>query len=931
MTLAKNFMPLVIILFCGTTIIAAPGILEDIRASANRPDEVIAVDAPFTLTPARDDFYYDTLFYEYGFEEGWDEWTREALNDDDRYWHPSEEHAFEEGSSWWCSDEDMHGYNNHWMQHLTTPLIDLSDLEGIRLRFVLFHGIEDTSDSSPGAQGYPEYTGWDGANVWISIDDGLSWEVLLPQEPEYTYESLFSFGSEWGMGPGVPGWASYSKEWLEAEFNLDDYAGEEVRIRWTFCSDPAWCTTDDADAYGFLVDEMEVVAGDSAIWSNDGEEQGNMELSTGQAELWAITDHDAHEGDFCAHCRTMVTVDNALVSPPLDIPEAPWDHSSFDFWVRCDTHTPYPNGDYFRVEVSTDGEEWEEIVHEHGRNDEWRENWQYFGPNTTNNQNIPDWKRELDLSQFTGQTVWLRWRFLGDANMNEPQGEGLFIDDFRLLGLKRRTFINVPEDAETIQGAIAQAGEGDTILVQPGLYVDNLDFQGKTLVVGSLFFTTGDPAYIDSTVIDGNRDGRVVSLENEEGEGTALIGFTLIGGNVSMGGGIYCRGSSPLVSHCVISNNTVNSYGGGIYSHGGATPTFINCIISGNRAVRSGGGIYLRTSAPTFINCSITGNSADQEGGGFYCRTAELTIVNSILWNDTPQEMVFSDLSDPSVVTISYSDVQGGEEGIVTNDNGEVIWGDGNIDEDPLFENADEGDFSLTAESPCIDAGDPQSDPDPDDTRADMGTLPFDHGERDIAVEPDRLDFGVIEPGNSAELTVEITNIDEGTLRVYSQTIIPEETPFDITEGGEPFYLALDDIHTTTVTFNPLDEDDFIATLRIVSNDLDEDTVDIELTGGASGVGSDREVLPREFALLPVYPNPFNNVATVQYALPTPRTVSLKLYDLDGRETATLFSGLAAAGYHQAILNGEGLTSGVYIVRLEASGEVRMQKVILIR
>jgi PKD repeat protein/transposase len=96
------------------------------------------------------------------------------------------------------------------------------------------------------------------------------------------------------------------------------------------------------------------------------------------------------------------------------------------------------------------------------------------------------------------------------------------------------------------------------------------------------------------------------------------------------------------------------------------------------------------------------------------------------MWNDTPEEIYFYDYWDPNSITISYSDIQGGETGIVTNNNGTVNWLSGNIDTNPLFVNPSIGDYHLQSTSPCIDAGDPASPLDPDGTIADMGAYYYD-------------------------------------------------------------------------------------------------------------------------------------------------------------------------------------------------------------
>ena len=86
---------------------------------------------------------------------------------------------------------------------------------------------------------------------------------------------------------------------------------------------------------------------------------------------------------------------------------------------------------------------------------------------------------------------------------------------------------NVPNEYETIQAGINAAWEGDTVLVQPDIYLENLDFIGKNIVVGSLYLTTGEASFISTTVIDGDNSGRVVIFRNGESSEAVLYGFTL--------------------------------------------------------------------------------------------------------------------------------------------------------------------------------------------------------------------------------------------------------------------------------------------------------------------------------------------------------------------------------------------------------------------
>ncbi|NQT34684.1 T9SS type A sorting domain-containing protein, partial [bacterium] len=88
---------------------------------------------------------------------------------------------------------------------------------------------------------------------------------------------------------------------------------------------------------------------------------------------------------------------------------------------------------------------------------------------------------------------------------------------------------------------------------------------------------------------------------------------------------------------------------------------------------------------------------------------------------------------------------------------------------------------------------------------------------------------------------------------------------------------------------------------------------------------------PSSFILYPPHPNPFNSTTTIRYNIEHEAFITLKLYDLTGREVASLVNERQSAGNYQMIWNAEGMPSGVYICRLEASGKRHSTKVVLMR
>ena len=79
-------------------------------------------------------------------------------------------------------------------------------------------------------------------------------------------------------------------------------------------------------------------------------------------------------------------------------------------------------------------------------------------------------------------------------------------------------------------------------------------------------------------------------------------------------------------------------------------------------------------------------------------------------------------LESEAAVNVSFCDLEGGRDG-VRSEGGELDWGEGNLDADPIFCDYVEGDHRLIWGLPCINSGYPESDPDPDGLCADMGAI----------------------------------------------------------------------------------------------------------------------------------------------------------------------------------------------------------------
>ena len=253
--------------------------------------------------------------------------------------------------------------------------------------------------------------------------------------------------------------------------------------------------------------------------------------------------------------------------------------------------------------------------------------------------------------------------------------------------------IRVPTEYPTIQAAINAAVEGDIVLVADGTYVGpgnkNLDFKGKAITVQS----ANGP---ESCVIDLQGNGRGFYFHSGETNSSVLSGFTITNGMADYGGGIRCS-SEPIITNCKIIGNTAGRSGGGIFC-AVRSCTITNCMIINNTAIL-GGGVYISHARIQITNCTITGNRATSQGGGMYVNDSAANITNSILWGDSPSEVLIEIGINWEHPTIRYCDIEGDD-----------VTGATIIHLDPLFvdvsdPNPSKWDLHLLPSSPCIDTG----------------------------------------------------------------------------------------------------------------------------------------------------------------------------------------------------------------------------------
>ncbi|MBS1517762.1 MAG: T9SS type A sorting domain-containing protein [Bacteroidetes bacterium] len=461
----------------------------------------------------------------------------------------------------------------------------------------------------------------------------------------------------------------------------------------------------------------------------------------------------------------------------------------------------------------------------------------------------------------------------------------IFISLFALASLSSANIINVPAQYSTIQSAINASVNGDTILVQPGTYTENINFRGKNIVVTGTYYLSGNLSLIQTTIINGgspvNPDtASCVIISSHEDSTAVLQGFTLTGGMGTKwtdehgaglfreGGGILIQYSKPVIQYNIITGNSavaggVISTGGGGVRIGDSYPRFHNNIVTnntgfygagvvlnytggeyynnlifknyGSNVFGSGSGIWLNgsfTRPVTITNNTIVSNTSINGTPGVYgFGSVVATMRNNIIWGNTsPNNAQITGGN----FTVRYCNVQNGYNGA------------GNINANPDFDTTN---YYLRSTSPCVDKGDSSV----------IYNDPADPGNPSNAKWPAR-----------------------GTLRN------------DLGAYGGPGSAT-------------------------IANSI-------------VGIGSQNLMtLPDNFILNQNYPNPFNPTTKISYELNKSSEVSLKVFDILGNEVSVLFNGTQTAGSYSVNWNAADFPSGVYFYKLETQTGSEIKSMMLVK
>jgi len=422
------------------------------------------------------------------------------------------------------------------------------------------------------------------------------------------------------------------------------------------------------------------------------------------------------------------------------------------------------------------------------------------------------------INVFIGDVTIDSCDFLNNESFTYPAYGGikcsysnLWLTNSRFID-NQRGAVNVHHYTEEIDGCLFM-GSGD----EPALTLS----------------LNGDDCIVSNCVFLNNFSGGI-----EVGSGYPFITDCAFRGNHSIeGGAILASGGIIEVEKCDFIENSAEYYGGAVYL--GRDATIRHCLFLNNSAT-TGGGLRLDDGEDLILeNCTFAGNTASVDGGISIDNSCDVYFTNLIHWGNVPSTIQNMWLPT-NTFTVNYCCFEYIQ-----------FFGIGNINDDPLFVDPENGDYHLQSisgsyhggawlpdpqQSPCIDTGDPS-------IAFDLEPIP----------NGDRINMGAY--GNTAEASLSLT----------------------------------------------------------------------------SAVKNFDAKIPQCTKLSSINPNPFNPTTVISYELRVAISVSLKIFDVLGREVAILVDGRRQAGYHQLTFDGSDLASGIYFVKFEAGKMIQIRKMVLIK
>ena len=494
-------------------------------------------------------------------------------------------------------------------------------------------------------------------------------------------------------------------------------------------------------------------------------------------------------------------------------------------------------------------------------------------------------------------------------------GPDVVVDGFRCTGGGGKVYSNIP-----VSGRFG----GGVVVAVASPTLRNLDITGNSCGTSSQLGGGGGILLLNSGA----------TLENVHvHDNTAVYGL-----------GVYVFGGSPTLTGCVIENNTVLTanatppLGGGIYC-ADAELTLIDCTVSGHTGLDSGGGLYaVDSSGGTQVQMTggtISGNTSKGDGGGVRFAGTSLTMTGTTL--------------DGNGITPDASFMYGGA----------LFASQGTVDLDSLTVTGNTGLFGGGVAANGVASFTLAHSVIVGNTGNYVGGGIYLASVTSAALTGNTIagnlspggGGGVQLQGTDAVLTANIVAFNDGSASVANGVNVGSASPTfscnDVYGNTTADYGGVTDPTGSdgNVSVDPLFCDAGAGDYSLYDNSpcLAANSGGCGQIGAlgqgcsqGTGVDDDLPAVPREFAVDPNFPNPFNPTTTIRFALPEAARTRVLVYDLAGHRVRTLLDRRLDAAVHTVTWDGRddagrALPSGVYFYRVEAGAHRFTDRMALVR
>ncbi|GEM_PF-1861891 len=237
------------------------------------------------------------------------------------------------------------------------------------------------------------------------------------------------------------------------------------------------------------------------------------------------------------------------------------------------------------------------------------------------------------------------------------------------------------------------------------LYMNHVHMEGNSASNdGGAMFIRQTALTLDHSEIIDNKAGRLGGGVYASGQAINKMNDLLIHGNqANQGGGLYLLRTDGTLKNLKLIDNTTDQQGGACFFRA-SSPILINPLVTNNAAAKAAGFYADSLANPVIANATIAGNKGIEGGNIMSLHQSHPELINSILWDNQPREIDLG-TADTAGISVSYSDVDMGLNGIDYNAYDTVNYASNNIWEEPVFQDTANGNYELETGSPCIDQG----------------------------------------------------------------------------------------------------------------------------------------------------------------------------------------------------------------------------------